>query len=153
MKTDPGARVWVVRNEDATTIYAYGFGTYLGDFPRPGWDHPSMLALATATIEKADTEPRLIDPHVYYGGLVKAGELTRERADAEIARVEAADVEEKARPIADRARDLALSVGKNPQIRLDSGAIVWGCECWWGEADDDTPAKWAKGRRIVEVAP
>ncbi len=22
----------------------------------------------------------------------------------------------------------------NPKIVLDSGDIVWGCECWWGEA-------------------
>lgn len=20
----------------------------------------------------------------------------------------------------------------NPKIRLDSGKVVWGCECWWG---------------------
>jgi hypothetical protein len=20
----------------------------------------------------------------------------------------------------------------NPKIKLDSGKIVWGCECWWG---------------------
>lgn len=20
----------------------------------------------------------------------------------------------------------------NPKIKLDSGAVVWGCECWWG---------------------
>jgi len=23
---------------------------------------------------------------------------------------------------------------KNPKIVLDSGEIVWGCECWWGDA-------------------
>lgn len=25
--------------------------------------------------------------------------------------------------------DLGL---ENPRIKLDSGKIVWGCECWWG---------------------
>ena len=20
----------------------------------------------------------------------------------------------------------------NPQLRLDDGQLVWGCECWWG---------------------
>jgi hypothetical protein len=20
----------------------------------------------------------------------------------------------------------------NPKLRLDSGKVVWGCECWWG---------------------
>lgn len=24
---------------------------------------------------------------------------------------------------------------KNPRIDLDDGKTVWGCECWWGEAD------------------
>ena len=23
----------------------------------------------------------------------------------------------------------------NPRIRLDNGKIVYGCECWWGDAD------------------
>lgn len=23
----------------------------------------------------------------------------------------------------------------NPKILLDSGKVVWGCECWWGPAD------------------
>jgi len=24
----------------------------------------------------------------------------------------------------------------NPRIRLDSGEIVWGCECWWGPEEE-----------------
>lgn len=23
----------------------------------------------------------------------------------------------------------------NPKIELDSGKVVWGIECWWGDAD------------------
>lgn len=23
----------------------------------------------------------------------------------------------------------------NPRITLDSGEIVWGCECWWGDEE------------------
>lgn len=23
----------------------------------------------------------------------------------------------------------------NPKIRLDSGEVVWGCECWWGKIE------------------
>lgn len=23
----------------------------------------------------------------------------------------------------------------NPRIRLDSGQVVWGCECWWGDEE------------------
>ncbi len=30
--------------------------------------------------------------------------------------------------------DVARAAGRisNPRIRLDSGAVVWGAECWWG---------------------
>jgi len=24
---------------------------------------------------------------------------------------------------------------KNPKILLDSGEVVWGCECWWGSEE------------------
>ena len=24
----------------------------------------------------------------------------------------------------------------NPRLRLDSGKVVYGCECWWGEEDE-----------------
>jgi len=24
----------------------------------------------------------------------------------------------------------------NPCIKMDDGNYIWGCECWWGEADD-----------------
>ena len=37
----------------------------------------------------------------------------------------------------------------NPRIRLDSGDIVWGCECWWGaEAELD---EMVSGRRVIAV--
>jgi hypothetical protein len=42
----------------------------------------------------------------------------------------------------------------NPKIVLDSGKVVWGCECWWG-AEDGMKTKienWLKaGYEIVEV--
>lgn len=150
--TDIGARVWVVRDANSTTVNAYGFGTYIGDELMSGWDHPSTLAMCEETIRRSDSRPPIINSHVYYGQKVEAGELTREQADAEIARVEAGIAADKARPVADRARDLARGCGMNPRIRLDAGGHVWGAECWWGEADDDTPATWAKGRTIVLVA-
>lgn len=37
----------------------------------------------------------------------------------------------------------------NPKILLDSGKVVWGCECWWG-SEEKAKAMLA-GRRIVEV--
>lgn len=37
----------------------------------------------------------------------------------------------------------------NPKIVLDSGKVVWGCECWWG-----TPERMVdifEGREVVVV--
>ncbi len=36
----------------------------------------------------------------------------------------------------------------NPKILLDSGKVVWGCECWWGP-EDQVKASIA-GRKVVE---
>lgn len=30
-------------------------------------------------------------------------------------------------------RSLGMS---NPKIQLNNGKIVWGCECWWGDAEE-----------------
>jgi hypothetical protein len=38
---------------------------------------------------------------------------------------------------------------KNPKIILDNGDVVWGCECWWGDADD-FEKKFA-GRKLNQV--
>ena len=42
----------------------------------------------------------------------------------------------------------------NPKILLDSGKVVWGCECWWGDEESvkrtiDTHV--ADGKTLVEV--
>ncbi len=38
----------------------------------------------------------------------------------------------------------------NPKIVLDSGEVVWGCECWWGNAEKFEKEQLC-GRRIVFV--
>lgn len=38
----------------------------------------------------------------------------------------------------------------NPKILLDSGKVVWGCECWWGAEGE--LRKWLKGcSEVLEV--
>lgn len=37
----------------------------------------------------------------------------------------------------------------NPTIKLDSGVVVFGCECWWGPVND-LKEKW-KGMTYVTV--
>lgn len=39
---------------------------------------------------------------------------------------------------------------KNPKIVLDNGNIIWGCECWWGEATK-VEKEVIQGRNVVEV--
>jgi hypothetical protein len=146
-----GTRVWAVRDATDEVVNAYGFGTYTGDEIMPGWDDPAALTRCAAAIRRSDTKPKIIDADAYYGAKADAGEMTRQQADEAIARVEAAIAADRARPLADRVADLAKSCARNPKIELDSGGYVWGAECWWGEAGEDTPAGWAKGRRIVVV--
>ena len=46
---------------------------------------------------------------------------------------------------------IALSIGRaNPKIQLDSGSVVWGCECWWG-LEDIIKDKLATYKNVVEV--
>jgi hypothetical protein len=40
---------------------------------------------------------------------------------------------------------------KNPKILLDSGEVVWGCECWWGAEQKIVDC--IKGRAVVIVNP
>jgi len=37
----------------------------------------------------------------------------------------------------------------NPCIRLDSGVVVWGMQCWWG--DEERVKKMIGSRRVVIV--
>jgi hypothetical protein len=39
----------------------------------------------------------------------------------------------------------------NPRIRLDSGEVVWGFECWWGEGSAEEFNKWVAGRKLIPV--
>ena len=38
----------------------------------------------------------------------------------------------------------------NPKIQLDSGQIVWGCECWWGE-EEGVKDQVAQHKNVVNV--
>jgi hypothetical protein len=46
---------------------------------------------------------------------------------------------EKAREMGEHKLANDFESGKlsrtNPKIRLDSGQELWGCECWWGDAE------------------
>jgi len=47
----------------------------------------------------------------------------------------------------------ASEVGcENPCMRLDSGRIIWGCQCWWG-SEDSVRERAAKFDKVVEDEP
>jgi hypothetical protein len=53
---------------------------------------------------------------------------------------------------ADKVRAQAQDNGMfpNPRIRLDSGSVVWGCECWWGP-EDQIKGELEKYQNVVTV--
>lgn len=60
--------------------------------------------------------------------------------------------DEAAGATVEMARDAGRDV--NPRIRLDSGEVVWGAECWWGpEADFEAKleAARAQGKEVTIV--
>lgn len=38
----------------------------------------------------------------------------------------------------------------NPKIVLDSGEVVWGCECWWGP-EAEIKAECARLTRVIQI--
>lgn len=59
--------------------------------------------------------------------------------------------ESLATPMAERVARLHTSVSSNPKIVLDSGAVVWGFQCWWFEGDADEVMRRFPNRSIVTV--
>lgn len=41
----------------------------------------------------------------------------------------------------------------NPKILLDTGEVVWGCECWWGPEDKVKERYLTQGVIVVPITP
>ena len=55
-------------------------------------------------------------------------------------------------PLEVDAGRLAAGLGwPNPKIVLDSGDVVWGCECWWGP--ESKLEQFIGGRAVVAISP
>jgi hypothetical protein len=148
---EPGSRVFAVRNTDDTTVYAYGAGVYVGDFPRPGWEvDEAYQAMCEETIRKRDADP--LDLSSYHARLVADGEISQEEASTAVRRAEEHRLADMARPMPDRVDELLQSLSLNPKIVLDDGAgVVWGCECWWAPEDHPRWVEMRRTRRVVTV--
>ena len=152
MSYEVGSRVFAVRENDDTTVYAYGYGVYVGDFPMPGWAPTEEdRARVERVIREVDGDP--LDMRPFFDAKVTAGDLTREEADAHLAEGERRHAEQLARPMAERVEEHLQRSSLNPKIVLDDNAgVVWGFECWWGPADSRRWAKYHEGRELVFVS-
>lgn len=102
-------------------------------------------------IRCSDAEPEPLITQVIRWQFAE-GQISRDEHDRQLAEAAKREAADRARLMADRAEDLMRRSSLNPKVTLDSGGVVWGCKCWWSEADDSTPQERAKGRRIVIVS-
>lgn len=150
--TEPGTRVFTVRSATDTEVVLFGFGTYVGDRPRPGTVPFADLPQADRDMYVnaiRDVDRRPLDLATSYDALVADGTLTAAEAGEyreEGERRRAADL---ARPIEERAAELHDRASLNPCIELDDGGVVWGCECWWAPAEQWDA--WRAGRSVRTV--
>lgn len=151
MNTQVGTRVVAVLNADKDTVWAFGEGTLVGDRRYGGGITEAEMERCRRAIRKSDEMKELMDPEAIYGQLVAEGKVTAAVAAVRVAAASLAIAESQARPLDDRARDLAESMRMNPQIELDSGGVAWGCECWWWPVEEKTLADFAAGRTIVVI--
>lgn len=151
MSGEAGARVFAVRNDDASTVWSYGLGVLVGDRRLPGEVTDGMLRFCEAAIRRSDRMIDMLDPHEIYGGMVLAGKITEEEAAKRITYAEQSLLAQMDRPIEDRAREAAEALRMNPLIKLDKGGYVWGCECWWYTVEDKPFDVYVAGRQVVEL--
>jgi hypothetical protein len=125
---EPGIRVVAISHADADNLYIFGYGVYEGDFLPPGTDldHEIKEIRAWEVQELADEKSTL-----HHFATVTGKPVV---------------------PMTDEAiRELAIQSCSNPRIKLDNGKTVWGCECWWGDADGFLGSREKGDRNIIEI--
>ena len=108
----PGTRVGAILSANNGVLKFLGYGIYEGDFPPPGTKQPS--------IEELRADPDLIEMR---DSLLETSRKGRPDLDPD------AFLDELI------AGYLSSPFKNNPRIRLDSGDVVWGRECWWGDEE------------------
>jgi len=132
MAYEVGSTVLALRDGDEKTLNVYGEGVYVGDMPT---EDPTVIpADVRQAIEERITADDAfpIEQHPYvnlihsYLENLQVDQATYETA---IARIEA----QRALPFEQRVNEYYRDMLLNPCIYLDSGDIVWGMQCWWGD--------------------
>lgn len=152
-----GTRVYAIRDSDESTVHAFGLGTYVGDYEYPS-DGPGLLgglpekvdrALAERALRKGDTDLTI---QAMIATAYERGEINTTERDELTATAYKQQELQRARPMEERIDELLAKMRLNPKIILDDDrGVVWGCECWWGPADDSSPESHARGRTIITV--
>lgn len=160
---EPGSRVfaWALEHErgGGEIVLAHGFGTYLGQFLRPGWQawiaSPGDRALFERAFIRLDAQAdRRVER---WRREIIASRCGRPEREAKLRRLQAYLAEQRAMPMSQRVDEILRLTALNPKIALDDGrGVVWGVECWWDPVpaeltEEQFLAALLKGRELVLV--
>lgn len=117
----PGERVVAISAVTEDAIEIFGHGTYHHtEAPE------SMVAGIAAAIGRAD------EVHVDYDGMLDtlSRHMSPDRATAFRAHFIGREQSRLARPLSERARQVAAGVHHHRQVRLDDGTVIGADRCW-----------------------
>lgn len=151
MKTKIGTRVLAIKCANDTTAEVYGYGTYDGDHPCP-----FLAGGAMKPVTPEEVQGIMMRQAEEFKDMLAHGMIPNEEgqaiANAMIAEYEKATPEDfAARAEQFNAKYANPEGAPNPRITLDSGEVVWGCLCWWGEAEKFDKQLAGKERITVPV--
>ena len=148
---EEGTRVVAVRNGNKDAVYIFGYGTYVGNRRLPP-EMPSIFGTNEESMRKIMTQEYLGKPKQSISEILDRSRMTEPAHIAEYdAAIEREETEKAAGTFVYSEKDIETMIDRsrrNPCIELDSGEIVWGCECWWGPEED---FKKSIGDKPVEV--
>jgi hypothetical protein len=153
MSYEEGVTVLAMREGDSEKLFVFGEGVFVGDRLMPGTPEegvpPDDYEAISAVLEEDDLVP--VEEHrfvVWFDEWIRDGRPVKKTREQVIAEMET----ERARPMAERVRDLYLATRMNPCIYLDSGDIVWGYQCWWAPVSQ-TDERFPTAERILVPVP
>ena len=128
-----GERVLAVRDGNQERLHIFGEGVYVGDLYRPDMPpEPSARdrAMYEEVVQRHDAVP--VDQHWY---VLMTKRLLAQGVDTRTSVEEARDyvTASRKRSLRLRALELYEATRRSACIYLNSGDIVWGHQCWWGE--------------------
>lgn len=135
-----GARVVVVANATPTTVEILGHGTYQHSTAPADVTHRLATALASADRVAVDYEP-MLEALTRYMSSTRAREFR--------SHFHSRNGAWRARPVIERAGELAASIRSNHRVQLDSGEVV-GLDGYRAVPAADFPT-YAEGCTVVNV--